>query len=164
MRYIRYYVWIFIWLVNSEILKDWNLYEDDMRRINTIEMDALRWSAKISKLDRKTNEYMRGKMDVQDTILDDNLKTTHLVWTCWENGPNAVAKKHDQLDTLRKEKNKVIAEEPGKMGYIQPWVRGLRMGEWNNQRQWKASSNVLKLCNIHILISNPYREGVMLHL
>jgi hypothetical protein len=39
----------------------WNLYEDDRRRINSTEMDALRRSAWISKLDRKTNEYIRGK-------------------------------------------------------------------------------------------------------
>jgi hypothetical protein len=40
-----------------------SLYEDDRRRINATEMDALRRSAKISKLDRKTNEYIRGKID-----------------------------------------------------------------------------------------------------
>jgi len=49
----------------------WSLYEDDRRRINETEMDALRRSARISKLDRKTNEYSRGKMDAQDVILDD---------------------------------------------------------------------------------------------
>jgi len=44
-------------------------------------MDALRRSARSSKLDRKTNEYIRGKMDAQDMILDDNPKTTCLVWS-----------------------------------------------------------------------------------
>ena len=37
----------------------WSLYEDDRRRINATEMAALRQSARISKLDRKTNEYIR---------------------------------------------------------------------------------------------------------
>jgi hypothetical protein len=37
-----------------------SLYEDDRRRINVTEMDALRRSAGIYKLDRKTNEYVRG--------------------------------------------------------------------------------------------------------
>jgi hypothetical protein len=37
------------------------LYEDDRRRINATEMDTLRRSARISKLDRKTKEYIRGK-------------------------------------------------------------------------------------------------------
>ena len=50
----------------------WSLYEDDRRRINATEMDALRRSARISKLDRKTNEYIREKkMDAPDTILDE---------------------------------------------------------------------------------------------
>jgi hypothetical protein len=48
-----------------------SLYEDDKRRINTTEMDVLGRSARISKLDRKTNEYIRGKMDAQDMILDE---------------------------------------------------------------------------------------------
>ena len=39
----------------------WSLYEDDRRRINARERDALRRSARISKLDRKTNEYIREK-------------------------------------------------------------------------------------------------------
>ena len=36
-----------------------------------IEMDTLRRSAGISKLVRKTNGYIRVKMDAQDTILDE---------------------------------------------------------------------------------------------
>ena len=39
----------------------WSLYEDDRRRINGAEMDVLRRSTRISKLDRKTNEYIREK-------------------------------------------------------------------------------------------------------
>jgi hypothetical protein len=36
----------------------WSSYEDDRRRINATEMAALRRSARISKLDRKTNKYV----------------------------------------------------------------------------------------------------------
>ena len=72
----------------------WSLYEDDRRRINATEMDVLRRSARISKLDRKTNEYIRGKMDAQDMILYDiTRKTTYLLWSCRENGPNATTQK-----------------------------------------------------------------------
>jgi hypothetical protein len=39
----------------------WSLYEDERRRSSGTEMDALRRSARISKLDRKTNEYIREK-------------------------------------------------------------------------------------------------------
>ena len=43
----------------------WSVYEDDRRRINATEMDALKRSARISKLDRKTNEYIREKWTPQ---------------------------------------------------------------------------------------------------
>jgi hypothetical protein len=46
-------------------------------RINA--MDALRRSARISKLDRKMNEYITEKMYVQDTILDD-ITRKQLIW------------------------------------------------------------------------------------
>jgi hypothetical protein len=49
----------------------WSLYEDDRRRIDATEIYVLRRSAKISKLDRKKNDYIRGKMDAQNIILDD---------------------------------------------------------------------------------------------
>jgi hypothetical protein len=49
------------------------------RRINTTEMDALRRSARISKLDRKTNVYIGRKMDAQDMILDD-ITRKQLIW------------------------------------------------------------------------------------
>ena len=42
-------------------------------------MDALRRSARISKLDRKTNEYIRKKMNEQDTILDE-ITRKQLIW------------------------------------------------------------------------------------
>jgi len=56
----------------------WSLYDDDRRRINATEMDALRQSARISKLDRKTKECIRGKMDAQN-ILDD-ITRKQLIW------------------------------------------------------------------------------------
>jgi hypothetical protein len=51
--------------------KSCSLYEDDRRRINATEMVTLRQSARISKLDRERNEYIREKNDAPDTILDE---------------------------------------------------------------------------------------------
>jgi hypothetical protein len=46
-------------------------------------LQCVRTTHWISKLDRKTNEYIRGKMDAQDMILDDiTPETTYLVWPC----------------------------------------------------------------------------------
>ena len=42
-------------------------------------MDALRRSARISTLDRKTNEYIRKKINVQDTILGE-ITRKQLIW------------------------------------------------------------------------------------
>jgi len=115
----------------------WNLYEDDRRRINATEMDALRRSARISKLDRKTNEYIRGKMDVQGMILDD-ITQKQLIWY-------GHVKRMDP-----KQLPKIIIhwkpEGRGKRGcprriwkdgiYTAMNERDLRMGKLNNQRQW----------------------------
>jgi hypothetical protein len=57
----------------------WSLYEEDRRRINASEMDALRRSPRTSKLDTKTNEYIGGKMDAQDMILDE-ITRKQLIW------------------------------------------------------------------------------------
>ena len=66
-------------VLNYEV-ETWSLYEDDRMRINAAEMDALRRSARIYKLDRETNEYITEKMDAPDTILDEiTRKKTHLV-------------------------------------------------------------------------------------
>jgi hypothetical protein len=57
----------------------WSLYEDGRRRINGTEMDPLRRSSRISKLDRKRNEYIREKMDAPDKILDETAGK-QLIW------------------------------------------------------------------------------------
>jgi hypothetical protein len=58
-------------------------------------MDALRRSATISKLERKTNEYITGKNEQAGHDIGwDNPKATHLVQSCRENGPNTITKNH----------------------------------------------------------------------
>jgi hypothetical protein len=69
------YIYIYI-CIGSET---WSLYEDDRRRVNATEMGALRRLARISELDRKTNEYIRGKMDAQDMILN-GISRKQLIW------------------------------------------------------------------------------------
>jgi hypothetical protein len=57
----------------------WSLCEDDRRRINGTEMDVFRRLARISKLDRKTNDCIREKMEAPDTILDE-ITRKQLTW------------------------------------------------------------------------------------
>jgi len=113
-----------------------SLYEDDRRRINATEMDALRWSSRFSKLDRKTNEYVRGKMDAQDMILDD-ITRKQLIWYGHV----------ERMDPTWLPKIMIHWKPEGrkKRGspreYLERWNiytamngRDLRMGEWNNRR------------------------------
>jgi len=115
----------------------WSLYEDDRRRINVTEMDALRRSARIFKLDRKTNECIRGKMDVQDMILDD-ITRKQLIWYGHV----------ERMDPTRLPKIMIHWKPEGREKRGRPrsiWKDGiytamneiyLRMGEWNSRRQW----------------------------
>jgi hypothetical protein len=91
-----------------------SLYEDDRRRIDGTEMDALRRSAGNSKLDRKMNEYIRGKMDAQDMILDD-ISQKQLIWYGHVERMDPV-----RLGNLKEGNIEAVPGEPGKMEYIQP--------------------------------------------
>ena len=111
----------------------WILYEDDRRKINATEMDALRRSARISKLDRKTNEYIREKMEAPDTILDE-ISRKQLIWYGHV----------ERMDPTRLPKIMINWKPEGRKKRGRPRItwkdeiytamreRGLRMGEWNN--------------------------------
>ena len=59
-------------------------------------MDALRRSARIPKLGRKTNEYVREKMNGPDTILDEITRKQFIRYGHVERMvPNAITKIHD---------------------------------------------------------------------
>jgi hypothetical protein len=135
-----------------------SLYEDDRRRINTTEMDALRRSARFSKLDRKTNEYIRGKMDAQDMILDDiTRKQFILVWSCRENGPNATTKNYDSLETWRKENTRPSKENLERWNiYSHEWKRSkngrMEQSKAMEYESRKASSEALTQHNIYMCV------------
>ena len=100
-------------------------------------MDALRRSASISKLYRKTNEYIREKMNKPDTILDE-ITRKQLIWYG----------RFERMDTTRLPKIMINWKPEGRKKRGSPrrtWKDGiytarserdLRMDEWNNQRQW----------------------------
>jgi hypothetical protein len=96
-------------------------------------MDALIRSARISKIDRKTNEYIRGKMDAQNMILDD-ITRKQLIWYGHV----------ERMDPTRLTKITIHLKPEGRQKRGRPrriWKDGiytamngrdLRMGEWNN--------------------------------
>jgi hypothetical protein len=132
---------------------------DDRRRINATETDALRRSARTSKLVRKTNEYIRGKMDAQDIV--NNPKTTNLVGSCRENGPNTFTKNYDLLGTGRKEHTRPSPKNLER-GDIQSHegkrpkngrMRQQKAMEYGSQ---KASSDIVNPRNILYVICNDF--------
>jgi len=93
-------------------------------------------SARISKLDRKTSEYIRGKMDAQDMILDD-MTRKQLIWYGHV----------ERMDLTRLPKIMIHWKPEGRKQrglpgrtwkdgiYTDMNERDLRVGEWNNRRQ-----------------------------
>jgi len=112
----------------------------------------------VSKLDRKTNEYIRCKIDAQDMILDD-ITRKQLTWYGHV----------ERMDPMRLAKMIIHWKPEGRKKRGHPrktWKdgiytamneRGLRMGKWNNRRQrnmksegvvrhFKTAQCICKLC------------------
>jgi len=100
-------------------------------------MDELRRSARISKLDRKTNEYITEKMTEQFTILDE-ITRKQLIWYGHV----------ERMDPTRLPKIMINWKPEGKKKRSHPrktWKDGiytamserdLKIGEGNNRRDW----------------------------
>jgi len=95
-------------------------------------------------------------------------KTTYLVWSCRENGPNATTKNYDPLETWRKEKTRPSPENLERWNiYSHEWKRS-KNGRMEQSKAMeyeirKASSGVLKPRNIYRMSQEGcarLREGV----
>jgi hypothetical protein len=100
-------------------------------------LDALRRSARITKLDRKTNEYIREEMEAPDKILYE-ITRKKLTWYGHV----------ERMDQTRLPKIMINWKPEGREKQGRPrrtWKDGiytamsekrLRMDEWNKRRQW----------------------------
>ena len=70
----------------------------------------------------------------------DNSKTTYLVWSCRENGPSATTKImiHWKPEGRKKRGRPRRTWKDGI--YTAMNERDLRMGKWNNRRQWNMKA------------------------
>ena len=118
----------------------WSLYEDDRRRINATEVDTLRRSAGISKLDRQKNEYIGGKMSAQDAILGE-ITRKYLIWHGHVERmvPTRLPKLWLTGNLKEEKKKRGRPRRTWKDGiYTAMSERDLRMGEWNSRGQWNV--------------------------
>ena len=115
------------------------LYEDERRRINGTEMDALRRSARISKLDRKTNEYIREQMDAQEIVLDD-VTRKKLIWCGHFERMNRTGLAEIMINWEPEGREKRgRPRRTCKDGIYRAMSgRELRVGEWNSRREWSV--------------------------
>jgi hypothetical protein len=108
-------------------------------------MDALRRSARICILDRKTNDYIRGKMDAQVMILYD-ITRKQLIWYghVERTDPTRLPKiMIDRKPEGRKKRGRPRRTRKDGI-YTAMNERDLRMGEWNNRRQWNVKVGRLR--------------------
>ncbi|XP_030766650.1 uncharacterized protein LOC115890512 [Sitophilus oryzae] len=86
----------------------WTLKAEQKRALNALEMDYLRRSAGVSKLDRVRNVEIRAKMDATQTIVD-RVEQSGLKWF----GTPKMALPYLQLVTSWKKGNEDGLEDPG---------------------------------------------------
>jgi hypothetical protein len=100
-------------------------------------MDALRRSAMISKLDRKTNECIREKMDAPDTILDEISRKQLILYGHVERMDPTQLPKIMINWKPEGRKERCLLRRNWKDGLYTAMSEGdLRMDERNNRRQW----------------------------
>jgi len=99
---------------------------------------GLRRPERISKLDREANEYIRGKMDAQDIILDD-ITWKQLIWYdhVERMEPTRLPKIMIHWKPEGREKTRPSPANLERWNiYTAMNGRDLRICGWNNRRQW----------------------------
>ena len=111
----------------------WGLYEGERRGINGNGMDGLRGSARISKLESKTNEYIREKMSQQDTILDE---ITRKQLICYGHV--------DRMDPMRLPKIMINWKPEGRKKRGRPrrtWKDGIYIAMSERPKNWRMKQS-----------------------
>ena len=117
----------------------WQLTESAKRKIDTVEMDYLRRSCRISRFDRVTNAEIRRRTNRIHTT-SERIETRQLIWFG-----------HMQrMADSRWPKKAFTYNPPNKRKRGRPpttWIKGvrnamqdraLREGDWVNRKQWRS--------------------------
>jgi hypothetical protein len=128
-----------------------------LRRLkHTVGCNASKKRRIVSTLDRKTNEYIRGKMDAQDMTLDD-ITRKQLIWYghVERMDPTRLPKIIIHCKPERRKKQGRPRRTWKDGIYTAMNERDLRMGEWNNRRQWnRKSEGVVRILTLSDPTSN----------
>ena len=148
---------IYTALIKSSLLygsETWRLTENNKRRVETTEMDALRRSSRISRKERIRNVTIRQQIGLEETIIKDWTEPAHMVWPCSKNGRRKSAQNCIEVDAKTKESTKKTEEKldgRNKEGHERkkPKWRPVGRQEAMESRCRTTQKNVLKPTYVH---------------
>lgn len=121
-------------LYGSEV---WRITENNKKKIISTEMDALRRSARISRRERKTNEYVKEQMGVEGNVMED-VERRQLIWY-------GHVQRMDERRLPKQAMQWTPRERRTRGRPRKNWQEGIRKamsdrnlqdGQWNNRRIW----------------------------
>jgi hypothetical protein len=128
-------------LIKSSLLygsETWTLTENNKRRVEATEMDALKRSSRISRKERIRNVTIKKQIRLEETII----KETERDQLTWYGHVQRMAEERLPKITIKwMPKQKRAREKPKKnwMGSIRKAMnkRILNEGQWEDRKQWR---------------------------
>jgi hypothetical protein len=125
-------------LIKSSLLygsETGRITENNKRRVEATEMEALRRSSRISRKDRIRNVTIRQQIGLEEAIIRDRTEPAHMVWPCSKNGRR---KPKIALKWMPKQKRTRGRPKKNWMEGIKKAMneRNLNEGQWEDRKQW----------------------------
>lgn len=119
----------------------WTLSMREKQKLHSLEMDYLRRSARISRLDRVRNKDIRDKMGVTETILD-HIQTKQLSWYghVQRMAPERIPRKiFNWIPPERRRRGRPRKSWSGEMDLVLE-ERGLQENDWEDRNYWRLET------------------------
>ena len=127
-------------MIKSSLLyssETWRLTENNKRRVDATEMDALRRSSRISKKERIRNVTIRQQIGLEETIIKE-IEQNQLTWYGHDQGMAGGRLPKIALKWIPKQKR--ARGRPKENWMESVWKamneRNLNEGQWEDRKQW----------------------------
>ena len=153
-------------LIKSSLLygsETWRLTENNKRRVEATEMDALRRSSRISRKDRIRNVTIRQQIGLEETIIKE-IEQNQLTW--YGHVQRMAEGRLPKIALKWMPKQRRIRGRPKKN-----WKEGIKKamhernlneGQWEDRKQWSLGVGQRRKrfeTDIHTYISYMYRHA-----
>lgn len=127
-------------MIKSTLLygaETWRLTERYKKKIEAVEMDAIRRSLRISRMDKIRNEIIKERMGIEGTIIDD-IERKQLTWYGHVNRMHEGRLPKLTMEWQPQEKKKRGRPKTSWGTEIRKAmsVRNLEQGQWENRKEW----------------------------